>query len=49
MAGIRMFLPPEVQRTVKFVCELCEVGGWSPKRAERYIPPFLLDVWTLGV
>ena len=48
-AGVKMVLPQEVQRTVAFVCEMCELGGWSRRRAERFIPPFLLDVWTLGV
>jgi len=48
-AGVKMVLPQEVQRTVAFICEMCEVGGWKRKRAESFIPPFLLDVWMLGV
>ena len=44
-----MILPREVERTVAFVCEMCEVGNWTRKRAEKFIPPFLLNVWVLGV
>lgn len=49
VAGVKMVLPLEVQKTIAFVCEMCEVGGWTRKRAEQFIPAFLLDVWMLGI
>eukprot|EP00803_Ostreobium_quekettii_P004137 evm.model.scf_385.1 EVM.evm.TU.scf_385.1 scf_385:2889-12069(-) len=46
--GVEITLPQEVRRMVVFVDEVCRTAGWPRSRAQKFIPPLLMQAWMMA-